>query len=221
MTSEAGVVLELRGVAVGVGPRVLMRGLSLGVRAGELVALRAPSGAGKTRLLRAVAGLDDLSEGEILLRGQSPDATGWPRWRRSVVLCAQRAPALPGSVRDNLARPFEYASASSSFPEGRARELIARLLLGPEVFEQRAETLSEGELQRVGLIRSLLLEPAVLLLDEPTSALDEEATRAVEELVREVVGRGTCALVVTHDPAQAERWCDRSVALPVVESVGA
>jgi len=204
-------VLEVRQVSVSLGERARVAGLDVCIGAGELVALRGPSGAGKSSLLRVVAGLDDPRAGELRCRGRSPKETGWPQWRRRVLLCAQRAAALPGSVRDNLAHAFAYACASGAFPEARARELVARLKLASGVWGQTAETLSEGELQRVALLRALLLEPDVFLLDEPTSALDPDATRAVEELLREVAGEGGCALIVTHDPAQAERWCDRSV----------
>lgn len=208
-------VLEVRRVCVSLGERERVVGLDVCVDRGELVALCGPSGAGKSSLLRAVAGLDDPCAGELRCAGRSPEETGWPQWRRRVLLSAQRATALPGSVRDNLFHAFTYACASHAFPEERARELVERLQLASGVWSQPAATLSEGELQRVALLRALLLEPAVLLLDEPTSALDPDATRAVEDLVREIAGEGGCALIVTHDPAQAERWCDRSVAISI------
>jgi len=146
----------------------------------------------------------------VRLQGQSPAGIGWPRFRRRVVLVDQRPALLPGSVLQNLARPFQYAIATSAFDPGRARRLLERLGLATDLLDQPARTLSQGEQQRVCLARALLLRPPVLLLDEPTSALDEAALAKSEQIVRELAERrGVAALIVTHLAAQAARWCDR------------
>ncbi len=211
--ASTDVVLSLRDIAISVDARPLLRDVELALSAGELVALCGPSGTGKTMLLRAIVGLDDPSAGDATLEGLSADDWGQPQWRRRVLYVAQRPVMLPGTVRDNLALPFEYAVAGQVFPELRARELTARLLLGEQTFDQAAVDLSEGERQRVAIARALLVEPSVMLLDEPTSALDPAATEAVEQIIREMAERGLAALVVTHSREQAERWCDRVVDL--------
>jgi ABC-type iron transport system FetAB ATPase subunit len=202
-------VLELRDVIVSAGDAPLLVDVSLRLRAGEGVALRGPSGCGKTTLLRAVAGLDDAAAGEVLLDGRTPDSHGWSSFRRAVVLVAQTAPMLPGTVRENLARPFAYRSAPEPFPAERARELLDRVSVGAQRLDQDADTLSVGQRQRVALLRAVLVEPRVLLLDEPTSALDADAAREVEELIAGERARGAAVLTVTHDPAQAARLADR------------
>jgi len=208
-------MLDLRGLSVAAGGRVLVSGISITLDKGEMVALCGPSGCGKTSLLRAVAGLDDPAGGHVLLNGLTPCGIGWPRFRRRVVLVDQRPVLLPGSVRENLALPFAYAaSMGARFPEEEARTLLETFGVNPERFTQEARTLSQGQQQRVCLARAFLLKPDVLLLDEPTSALDPEAVSSVENTLRtETLRRGLSALIVTHDREQARRLCDRAVDL--------
>ena len=206
-------LFSARDVTISAGGQRLAEGLSLTLDAGELVALLGPSGSGKTTLLRCLAMLSDPDAGELRLRGKAPGEHGYPAWRRKVALVPQRPVLLEATVRENLARPFGYASAgAASFPEGRAREWLERVGVAPDRFDQIATTLSEGQQQRVALVRTLLVEPDVLLLDEPTSALDPDALASVEALVAEHVrGHDRAALVVTHDRAQTDRWCDRQM----------
>jgi ABC-type iron transport system FetAB ATPase subunit len=158
-----------------------------------------------------VAGLIDPAAGEVELAGVCPAELRWPCYRRRNILVDQQPVLFPGSVRENLARPFRYPTATGTFDPARAEALLAELRLGANRFDHEARELSQGEQQRVCLARALLLEPAALLLDEPTSALDEEAEAAVEEFVATAAReRGLAALIVTHDSLQAERWCHRS-----------
>lgn len=215
MDSTSETVLELRDLAVKAGGRVILRGIGITLLRGETVALCGPSGCGKTSLLRAVSGLDEAASGTVTLAGASPEETGWPAFRRRVVLVDQRPVLLPGSVRDNLMVPFTYRSAGgTAFPERDASDLLDAFGVFGERMAQEARTLSQGQQQRVCLARAFLLKPDVLLLDEPTSALDPEAVQSVERtLAGETRKRGLSALVVTHDRAQAARLCDRSVDL--------
>lgn len=207
-------LLAAHGLTFSAGGQVLHRDLSLELDRGEMVGLVGPSGSGKTTLLRCLALLQDPDRGQLSLDGQSPDDLGYPRWRRQVMLVGQRPVLLDASVRDNLARPFTFATAGASFPEATARTWLERLYLEASRMNQNATTLSEGQMQRVSLVRGLLLEPAVLLLDEPTAALDSKATDAAERLLRErIEATGGAALVVTHDQSQAKRLCDRLVEL--------
>jgi putative ABC transport system ATP-binding protein len=192
----------------------LIEDLSVELAPGELVALTGPSGCGKTTLLNVVAGLRDAVGGEVRLLGRTPAEIGWPLWRRQVSLVPQTPVLFEGTVAANLARPFAYRTSRGSFPRERAVELLERLGLGDGRMEQEARSLSLGQQQRIGLLRSLLVEPAVLLLDEPTSALDESAAQAVEDLLREEAReRGLAALVVTHLAGQVESLCARRIDL--------
>lgn len=208
-------LLRIEHLSVAAGDRTLLAEFDLTLAAGEFVALSGPSGSGKTTLLRSICGLIDPSGGEIRFRGEHPDTIGWPAFRREVVLVDQRPVLCDDTVRANLARPFGYRSAgSTSFPAQAAERLLERFGLDRGLMSQAARSLSEGEQQRVSLVRALLLDPPVLLLDEPTSALDEESVSLVEgALVGQARRRGLAALIVTHDRLQAERLCDRTVEL--------
>ncbi|MEM9490451.1 MAG: ATP-binding cassette domain-containing protein, partial [Myxococcota bacterium] len=217
-------VFQVCSLRVAADSRALLTGVELALSAGERVALSGPSGAGKTTLLRILAGLTDCAasapsptgdspaRADLRLAGRSPEEIGYPRWRRQVTYVAQLAVLIAGTVEDNLRLPFSYAAADTPYPAQRAADWLRQLGL-PNALSRDARQLSEGEQQRVALCRSLLVSPRVALLDEPTSALDPESTGLVEALVEESCRQGMAALVVTHDPEQAARWCDRIIDL--------
>lgn len=163
---------------------------------GECVAVRGPSGAGKTLLLRTVADLDP-SRGEVRLDGKSRNDYSGPDWRRRVVY----VPAESGWWGDKVGEHFSDWD--------KAAPLVERLGLPDAVRDWTVERLSTGERQRLALVRALILEPRVLLLDEPTSGLDAEAVTAVEALIGEHLDEEVSALWVTHDAGQARRMADR------------
>lgn len=193
--------------------RWLYRGLSVDVRPGEILGLRGPTGSGKTLLLRALAGLDPVDEGEVELLGRGRGAWNPTAWRRTAVYLHQAPALFPGTVEDNLREPFGFsAHAGRRFPADRALGHLRRLGRGRAFLDQPVEDLSGGERQLTALVRAVLLEPRVLLLDEPTAALDPAATDEVEETVRrwleeDEASRG--ALWVTHDAEQAGRVAHR------------
>jgi putative ABC transport system ATP-binding protein len=209
-------LLTVHGLATRAGTRRLHSKIDIDLRVGEILAVRGPSGCGKTTLLRTLAWLQDPAEGEVSLRAQSAEQIGWPTWRRRVVLVAQVPAIFPGSVNDNLKRPFTYHShRGRPWPEQRARRLLERVRLHDLPRDAAADHLSVGQQQRLALVRALLLDPSVLLLDEPTSALDVVAAAAATDLIRdEVNAREAAALVVTHAPGEGvDRWYDRAIEL--------
>lgn len=165
---------------------------------GECVAVRGPSGAGKTLLLRAIADLDPNS-GSIFLDGADRKTIPAPVWRRRVGY----VPAEPGWWADSIGEHFSDWSA--------ALPLVERLGLPAEAQEWPVARASTGERSRLALVRALAAVPAVLLLDEPTAALDAAATAAVEALIAERVSGGLSVIWVTHDAAQASRVAKRTL----------
>lgn len=195
-------MLHVENLEVRRGGVSIVRGASLEVAAGERVALLGPSGAGKTALLRGVAALETDWSGRLSWDGETLAAMGPRRWRRRVVLVAQRPAMFPGTVADNVAFAARY--------HGLRPEVANWLDLLDLPADRAADALSEGEKQRVALARALAVQPAVLLLDEPTSALDPARVERVEHLLAEVEA---ALVLVTHDAAQAERLATRQVGI--------
>ena len=181
-------VIDLR--RPGLGPA------SFRLAPGECVAVRGPSGAGKTLLLRAIADLDP-HDGRVTWDGHDRQAMPAPKWRRLVGYL----PAEPGWWADTVGEHFPY------WPS--AAPLVARLGLPDEARLWPLTRPSTGERLRLALARALVVGPRVLLLDEPTAALDAAAAAVVEALIAERVAAGLAVLWVTHDAAQAGRVARR------------
>jgi phosphate-transporting ATPase len=167
----------------------------LDLAAGEIVAIRGPSGSGKSLLLRALADLDP-AEGRVTLEGAPREAIPAPVWRRRVAY----VPAESGWWSDRV---------RAHFADGA--DLVAALGLDPAALDWEVRRLSTGERQRLAIARALALKPKVWLLDEPTGALDAEAAARVEALLRQGRAGGAAILLVTHDAAQARRFADRTL----------
>ena len=163
---------------------------------GACVAVRGPSGAGKTLLLRALADLDP-NQGELWLDGQERTSMPAPCWRRLVTYFAAESAWWADSVGEH-------------FPDwAAAAPLVVALGLPEDCRDWAVARASTGERQRLSLARGLAHGPRVVLLDEPTSGLDEDARRRAEQLLLERFAAGLSALWVTHDDAQARRVAAR------------
>lgn len=193
----------------------LLREVSLAVEPGERVAISGQSGAGKTLLLRALALLDPVDEGEVLWRGEPVPDAAVPAYRRQAIYLHQRPALMEGTVEGNLRRPLAFAAAEDGYDPDRVRELLAAVSRDDSFLAKRTEDLSGGEAQIAALVRALQLGPRLLLLDEPTAALDREAAGAIERLVEAWFSEGDSrALIwVSHDPEQAGRMTGRAVRL--------
>ncbi len=162
---------------------------------GEVLCIQGASGSGKTLLLRALADLDP-SGGRVTLGGRLRESFAAPDWRRAVGLVPAESGWWKARVGDHFAATPDPAT------------MLEALGLGASPGWEVAR-LSSGERQRLALLRALQLSPKVLLLDEPTSALDGAATAAVEALLKERLAEGLALVMVTHDPAQADRMATR------------
>jgi len=185
-----------------------VRGVSLDLAPGEVLALLGPSGCGKSSLLRAVAGLEPVAGGSIAWDGR--DLAGVPVHRRGFGLMFQEGQLFPHrDVAGNVAFGLQMAGLKRSAAAGRVAELLD--VVGLAGYAQRpVATLSGGERQRVALARALAPEPQLLLLDEPLSALDRGLRdRLAADLRAALVATGTTALFVTHDHDEAFTVADR------------
>lgn len=196
---------DVRGLGVSVssstGTKALLEGVGLGLSGGEGVHLKGRSGLGKTTLLRTLAALHADPGTNVTLDGQSVLDLGEPTWRTRCMLVAQAPTMIPGSVRENLERPFTFAAARATFDPSRAAELLREVGVFDDPtseWDREASQLSGGERQRVHLVRALLLEPDVLLADEPVASLDAESAALVWKLLRGFRDRGGCVVLVHH-----------------------
>ena len=204
-------VVDVRGLAKSYGGRIALEGLTLRVRAGEVVVLLGPNGAGKTTTLRILAGVISPGAGAGVVAGVRLDAGSLQDLRARVGLLTE----TPGlwdrlPVRDNLltyARLYGVAN-----PAARVEALLERLGLTTRGADA-AGTLSKGLRQRVALARALLPEPKLLLLDEPTSGLDPDAARTVRDVVSDARARGAAVVLSTHQLDEAEAMADRIAVL--------
>jgi thiamine transport system ATP-binding protein len=191
---------------------VVLDGVSMSVRAGEVVALLGPSGSGKSTLLRVIAGIIAPDQGRVLVHGV--DVTDRPTHRRGVGMVFQDNQLFPHmSVLDNLAFGPKMAGVARSERRERAARWMRRV--GLAGFEDRRVTdLSGGEAKRVALARTLAAEPAVVLLDEPLTGLDSELhDRLVGELRTILQDAHVTTLIVTHDTDEAAAIADRTIRL--------
>ncbi|MCP9800743.1 ATP-binding cassette domain-containing protein [Synechococcus sp. RedBA-s] len=198
------------------GDRLLWSQLDLELAAGERLGLVAPSGAGKTLLLRALAMLDPLQDGTISLQGRTPTSWGLPRWRSMVLYLSQGPVAHGGTVEANLRSPwtFQELRGRGGWRRERIKEWLAALGRDPSFLAYDAERLSGGELQLMALLRALQFDPTVLLLDEPTASLDGATSAALETLLIEWLAAGQrAAMFTSHDSEQIQRFATRTLEL--------
>jgi ABC-type polar amino acid transport system ATPase subunit len=214
--SMSSVALCFRDVGLRRGGRSVLSGVTFDVRRGEVVALMGPSGAGKTSLLRMIAGLDMFQTGSleveelIVNAGQCHTPATLQTLRRKVGMVFQfhhLFEHLP-VIKNVWLAPVHVHGISLREAERRARELLA--LLG---VEHRATALprelSGGEAQRVAIARALAVDPPLLLLDEPTAALDAGRRTELRDLLGRLRGQGRTLVVATHDEEFARGCANR------------
>ena len=209
-------LLSVRDAGRRVGDRWLWRGLSFGLAPGDRLGITGPSGSGKTLLLRALVGLDDLDEGEVVVEDRALAEWDMPRLRMHLRYLAQTPALGSGTVREALAAPAAFASANGAgHDDAWVRDRLASLGRPAAFLDADVTTLSGGERQIAALLRVLRSRPQVLLLDEPTASLDPEATEAVETLVADWLGEDPqrARVWTSYDPAQRERVTSRTLRL--------
>jgi len=202
--------LSFSGVSKTFDGREVLSGVSLEIRPAEVVCLLGPSGCGKTTLLRIVAGIEDLTGGEIAMDGLviAGPGYGMPPERRGIGLVFQDYALFPQmTVLENVM--FGLRGMNRKEAASAAGVAMARVGLSP-LAAAYPYMLSGGEQQRVALARAIVPRPRVLLMDEPFSNLDRRMRDAVREdtvaLLRET---GATCIMVTHDPEEAMRVADR------------
>src|SRR6201984_1377029 len=204
--------ITLQNVQKAFGPVHIIKGANLDIDDGSVVVLGGPSGCGKTTLLRLIAGLEDVTDGRILIDGKNVVAV--PPAKRGLSMVFQSYALYPHmSVRGNIAFGLKMAGLPKGEIERKVEAAAATLNLTPYL-DRKPRELSGGQRQRVAIGRAIVREPKAFLFDEPLSNLDAalrvqmrlEVTRLQKQL-------GTTAIYVTHDQVEAMTMADKIVVL--------
>ncbi|PWW02049.1 sorbitol ABC transporter ATP-binding protein /mannitol ABC transporter ATP-binding protein [Hoeflea marina] len=213
--------ITLKQVTKSFGNTDVIRPLDLEIGEGEFVVFVGPSGCGKSTLLRLIAGLEDISSGQILIDGQ--DASHTPPAKRGLAMVFQSYALYPHmSVRKNIAFPLKMAGMDQAAIDAKVNG-AAKVLNLTDYLDRRPGQLSGGQRQRVAIGRAIVREPKAFLFDEPLSNLDAALRVNMRLEISELhQSLKTTMIYVTHDQVEAMTMADKIVVLSAgrIEQVG-
>jgi polar amino acid transport system ATP-binding protein len=192
----------------------VLKGVSLTVERGEVIALIGRSGSGKSTLLRCINGLEKINSGEIEIAGHkvTSDAAQLRKLRKDVGIVFQSYNLFPHlTVGENIMLAPKIVKDVSKAEARKKAEEVLKLVGLSEQFDAYPDQLSGGQQQRVAIARSLAMQPKVMLFDEVTSALDPELTEEVLNVMEELARGGMTMILVTHEMAFARRVATQTI----------
>jgi sodium transport system ATP-binding protein len=190
------------------GKNHVLRGISFEASSGEIFGLLGPNGAGKTTTLRVICTLLAPDAGSVEVLGFDSRTAPQEIRRRVGVVTAEIGVYPRLSARENISYFAELSGVLDGEVKRKVDAVIERLDMR-DFSNQRAESLSSGQKQKVAIARAIVHDPPVLMFDEPTSNLDVLASREIRQFMVESKGRGKCVIFSTHVLHDAERLCDR------------
>ncbi|MGH7190778.1 MAG: ABC transporter ATP-binding protein [Acetobacteraceae bacterium] len=213
--------VTIRNVRKSFGPHEVIHGVNVEIADGAFVVLVGPSGCGKTTLLRMIAGLENISGGEIVIDGQIINRL--PPKQRDIAMVFQNYALYPHmTVRDNMSFSLRLAKAPAEVIEHRVARAAGILGLA-DYLDRYPRQLSGGQRQRVAMGRAIVRDPKVFLFDEPLSNLDAKLRVQMRAEIRELHQRlKTTTVYVTHDQIEAMTMADKIVVMRggYVEQIG-
>ncbi len=193
-----------------------LKGVSIEFRKNEFVSILGQSGCGKTTLLNIIGGLDNYTDGDLIISGKSTKTfkdRDWDNYRNhSVGFIFQSYNLIPHqSVLSNVELALTLSGVSKAERRKRAKESLEKVGLGDQLSKKPNE-MSGGQMQRVAIARALVNNPEILLADEPTGALDSETSLQIMDLLKEIA-KDRLVIMVTHNPELAKEYSTRIVRL--------
>ncbi|SDA24167.1 putative ABC transport system permease protein [Ruminococcus sp. YE71] len=191
-----------------------LRGISLKFRTNEFVSILGPSGCGKTTMLNIIGGLDQYTEGDLVINGRSTKDfkdRDWDSYRNhSIGFVFQSYNLIPHqTVLRNVELALTLSGVSKSERTERAKKALEQVGLGDQL-KKRPSEMSGGQMQRVAIARALVNDPDIILADEPTGALDTETSVQVMEILKKI-SENKLIIMVTHNPELAEKYSSRII----------
>jgi multiple sugar transport system ATP-binding protein len=202
--------IELRGVQKWFGNFQVIKDMNLKIAANEFIVMLGQSGCGKTTTLRAIAGLETIDEGDILIDGKAVQHLKCSD--RDIAMVFQSFSLYPHmTVFENIAFPLRASRMAKTDVDAAVRE-IANVLRISHLLGRRPSALSGGDMQRVAIGRALVRRPKAMLMDEPIGALDAKLREEMRaEIKRLHIKQGSTSVYVTHDQVEAMSLADRIV----------
>lgn len=212
MENAENTFLELKHVKKKFGKFTALDDINLTINKGEFVCMLGPSGCGKTTLLRIIAGLENLTDGQVLINGK--DVTKLPPGKRNFGIVFQSYALFPNmTVRQNIAFGLKKKKLSMKEINEKIMNVLEQVNLTDQI-DKYPSQLSGGQQQRIALARALVVSPDFLLLDEPLSALDAKVRLKVRKEIRALQQRlGITTIMVTHDQEEALTMADKIVVM--------
>jgi polar amino acid transport system ATP-binding protein len=212
MADNRELKISVRGLKKSFGKKEVLKGIDTDIRAGEVICVIGPSGSGKSTFLRCLNCLEEATEGQILIDGESitDKKADINKIRRHIGMVFQQFNLFPHyTVMQNIMlAPVELKIKSKNEAEQKALQLLARVGISDKA-DAKPRQLSGGQQQRVAIARALAMEPDIMLFDEPTSALDPEMVCEVLDVMRELAAEGMTMVIVTHEMGFARDVADR------------
>ena len=209
---NGNVILEVKDLHKYYGKQEVLKGISTTVQKGDVIAIIGPSGCGKSTFLRSLNLLEVPTRGQILFEGTdiTDKKTDINRVRQKSGMVFQQFNLFPNmTIRQNIMlAPVKLNLMTKEEANTRAEELLARVGLLDKADAYPAQ-LSGGQKQRIAIVRSLAMNPDIILFDEPTSALDPEMVGEVLQVMRELAATGMTMVVVTHEMGFAREVANR------------
>ena len=193
-------MLELKNVYVSYNDKSILEDINLVINDGDVVAIIGPSGAGKSSLIRTMNLLVEPTKGSVLFNGVKLTKDNINKMRENIGMVFQQFELFPHlSVLDNMIlAPVKLNKMKKSDAIIKAKELLGKVNVANKI-EDYPNSLSGGEKQRVAIVRSLMLNPKMMLFDEPTSALDPEMVKEVLNVIKQLAKNKMTICIVTHE----------------------